>query len=74
MTLVRPIVFTLFFVSSNLNFNENGCSENWTAFLPPAFRISDPIWVKFGIGDLQVMLWAVYEFPENRRLKKKTPP
>lgn len=36
-----------------------------------AFRISHPIWVKFGIGDLHVMLLAVCEFSENWRLESR---
>jgi len=36
-----------------------------------AFRINHPIWTKFGIGDLQVTLWAVCEFPENWRLESR---
>jgi hypothetical protein len=36
-----------------------------------AFRINHPIWVKFGIGDLHMMLWAVYEFPEYWRLESR---
>ena len=36
-----------------------------------AFRINHPVWVKFGIGDLHVMLWAVCEVHENWRLESR---
>jgi hypothetical protein len=36
-----------------------------------AFHINHPTWVKFGIGDLHVMPWAVCEFPENWRLESR---
>ena len=37
-----------------------------------AFRINHPMWVKFGIGDLHVMLWAVCEFPVYWRLESRS--
>jgi hypothetical protein len=36
-----------------------------------AFRINNPIWVKFGILDMHVMLWAVCEFPENWHMESR---
>jgi hypothetical protein len=57
---------------SSYEFHENRCIENRTAFraymnFSPYLTHFCPIWMKFGVTGLHIMLLSIGEFHENRR-------